>query len=190
MASRKRTNFITQLLYRLVSYIKRPKVGQPGWWWDEREPMCSNKPPIRATVVSTNGGGLLIDLGESYGLTEADPNDFKTTPYELVDRRNKMLEEKSYFGLCPICLEINGYINIGSDHWFYCRKHGTKWFFGSNVFSSWKDETKKEQKGKFNELNFGSYKEVKPYRSLKPLQQAAMRLGFSSSRMSPSDLLF
>ena len=187
MTSKRCTNIITQLLHRVVRVIKRPKVGQHGWWWDEHEPMCRKMPPMRATVVKENGG-LVVDLGESYGIAEWDPSVFKTTPEELVDRRNKVLEERSYFGLCPICLEMNGYINIGSDHWFYCREHGTKWYFGSNLFSTWKDETEKEQKGIFDELDFGSYTEIEPWRSPRALQRAAKRHGFSFLTITNSDL--
>jgi hypothetical protein len=187
MTSRKRTNFITQLLHRVVSYIKRPKVGQHGWWWSEHEPMCIATPPMRATVVSTKGE-FLIDLGDSHGLLEVDPSEFKTTPEELVDRRDTVLEGRSYFGLCPMCLEMSGYINIGSQHWFYCNQHGTKWYFGSNLFSTWKDQPEKEQKGIFDELDFGSYTEIEPWRSPRALQRAAKRHGFRFLPITNSDL--
>ncbi len=149
--------------------------------------MCIAMPPMRATVVSTKGE-LVIDLGDGYGLLGVGPSEFKTTPDELIDRRDMVLEERSYFGLCPICLEMSGFINIGSEHWFYCREHGTKWYFGSNVFSSWKDETKKEQKGIFKELNFGSYTEVEPWRSPKALKREAKRHGFHFLTITNSEL--
>lgn len=49
-----------------------------------------------------------------------------------------------YFGVCPECNESDGYLNIGRNHWGVCHKHKTKWCIGSNLFSSWRDQTKED----------------------------------------------
>ena len=54
-------------------------------------------------------------------------------------------EVTEYFGGCPECGSQDGYFNVGRDHWVVCEKHKTRWCIGSNLFSSWRDETKEEQ---------------------------------------------
>jgi hypothetical protein len=67
------------------------------------------------------------------------------------------------FGLCPKCHKHDGYINVGRVQVFYCRNHRTKWWAGSNLFYSWREQTEDEQRAVYNWLGFGSYREVKPY---------------------------
>lgn len=55
-----------------------------------------------------------------------------------------MSENDNWPGVCPECGKNDGYLNIGRDHWFYCRKHRVKWCIGSNLFSSWRRETREE----------------------------------------------
>jgi hypothetical protein len=69
----------------------------------------------------------------------------------------------NYWGACPKCHETDGYLNWGSDHWFYCKQHKSRWCIGSSLFSSWMDETKEEQERIINELDFRSFKVVKPF---------------------------
>jgi hypothetical protein len=45
-----------------------------------------------------------------------------------------------YFGGCPKCGLDDGYLNIGRDHWFVCHAHRRKWWVGSNLFSSWREQ--------------------------------------------------
>ena len=45
-----------------------------------------------------------------------------------------------YFGGCPTCGRTDGCVNYGSEHWFVCRRHRTRWSPGSNLFSGWRDE--------------------------------------------------
>lgn len=45
-----------------------------------------------------------------------------------------------YFGLCPICGQTDGYLNIHRDHYFVCHQHKLRWLVGSNLFSTWRDE--------------------------------------------------
>ena len=68
-----------------------------------------------------------------------------------------------YFGLCPHCHQTDGYYNAGRNHWFFCREHKTKWWAGSNLFSSWRDETEEEQRKQYDVNAFGSYERVEPY---------------------------
>ena len=65
-----------------------------------------------------------------------------------------------YFGGCPHCDQINGYINIGRDHWFICDRHKTKWLAGSNLFSGWCDED--EETWKRNRFKLAEYMVVEP----------------------------
>jgi hypothetical protein len=71
--------------------------------------------------------------------------------------------EDDRFGICPYCLNTMPYINIGSGHWFYCEKHKLRWYVGSNLFSSWQDETEEQQRKQFDEMDFGSYRQIIPF---------------------------
>jgi hypothetical protein len=48
--------------------------------------------------------------------------------------------EDNYYGHCPFPEHENCYLNIYREHWFYCDKCKIKWYWGSNLFSSWKEE--------------------------------------------------
>lgn len=65
-----------------------------------------------------------------------------------------------YFGGCPHCGETDGYLNVGREHWFVCDAHKTKWHVGSNLFSSWHDET--EEGWLKNEYRLSQFMEVEP----------------------------
>ena len=41
-------------------------------------------------------------------------------------------------------LPADGYLNVHKSHWGICRSCGTKWPIGSDLFSSWKNETKED----------------------------------------------
>jgi hypothetical protein len=92
----------------------------------------------------------------------------------MADRRLVVIREmpiivnmedagKYYWGVCPECHKTDGYIDIGPNHWFFCKEHRTRWCVGANLFSSWRDETEEEQRHTYDDLDFGSFKEVKPY---------------------------
>ncbi len=66
----------------------------------------------------------------------------------------------AYFGGCPVCGETTGNLNVGRDHWFICDKHRTKWCIGSNLFSSWRDETEAEWQRNAEKL--AGYRAVNP----------------------------
>jgi hypothetical protein len=63
-----------------------------------------------------------------------------------------------YFGVCPICQRQNGCRSIGRDHWFVCDTHKMKWWVGSNLFSSWRDQTEEELRANMDKL--ARYREV------------------------------
>jgi hypothetical protein len=91
---------------------------------------------------------------------------FRTTTmeptYRVGDRVRLLDENYNYFGVCPDCNKTDGYTNIGAGHWFFCKEHKTRWCIGSNLFSSWRDETEEEQRREYDELDFGSFKDVEP----------------------------
>lgn len=69
-------------------------------------------------------------------------------------------EEENYFGGCPVCLKSDGYINIGIGHWFYCKAHRVCWWAGSRLFSSYMEQTEEEKEKIFDELDFGSFRDI------------------------------
>jgi hypothetical protein len=73
---------------------------------------------------------------------------------------------EDYFGVCPICRMQNGYLNDGRVHWFVCNTHMTKWCVGSNLFSSWRDETEEQHFAQVDKLT--RYREVKEFHPMKP----------------------
>ena len=64
------------------------------------------------------------------------------------------------FGVCPTCHKTDGFVNIGSGHWFYCVEHKVMWFFGSNIFSSWTSQTTAQQEAIYDSLNFDTFADV------------------------------
>jgi hypothetical protein len=66
----------------------------------------------------------------------------------------------NYFGGCPRCGGNDGYYNIGKGHWFVCDRCKTVWLFGSNIFSTWRDED--EDTWRRNHRRIADYEEVEP----------------------------
>jgi len=76
---------------------------------------------------------------------------------------------------CPACGSIGRkFLNIGRDHWKYSEKHGLKWNIGSNIFSSWREET--EDDWARNEEVLMRCREVELYCPRLPLRTRAQRL--------------
>lgn len=72
-----------------------------------------------------------------------------------------------HFGACPACYAEQGLgvgaplcLNIKSGHFMVCDTHRVFWFVGSNLFSSWRDET--EEMWQRNAQTLDSYREVEP----------------------------
>ena len=72
------------------------------------------------------------------------------------------LLSESYFGVCPVCKSDDGYLNVGPNHWFYCAEHRARWFVGSNLFSSWREQTDDEQHAVCDRLSFDTFRDVEP----------------------------
>jgi hypothetical protein len=72
----------------------------------------------------------------------------------------KRNQDGGFFGSCPHCKNADGYLNIGRGHWMFCDEHRTRWFIGTNLFSSWRDETEAEQRQYYEEKDFGNYADV------------------------------
>jgi hypothetical protein len=51
-----------------------------------------------------------------------------------------VLTAHNHFGQCPKCKKNDGYVNIGRNHWFFCKKHQVKWYGGHDMFPRWQDE--------------------------------------------------
>ena len=66
----------------------------------------------------------------------------------------------SQFGGCPHCGQHDGYLNIDREHWFRCDRHKTKWRFGSNLFSGWREEG--EEVWQRNRFKLAEYMTVNP----------------------------
>jgi hypothetical protein len=65
-----------------------------------------------------------------------------------------------YFGGCPECGKLDSILNVGRDHIAVCHRHKNKWQFGSNLFSSWRDEN--EETWQKNQRLLQDYLEVEP----------------------------
>jgi hypothetical protein len=63
---------------------------------------------------------------------------------------------------CPHCRNTDGYVNAGRTHWFRCDEHKTMWCAGSNLFSSWKEQTYEEQQAIWDRLGLNDSTVVDP----------------------------
>lgn len=73
-----------------------------------------------------------------------------------------MMKVKNYFGGCPQCGQDDGFINVGRSHWFFCKAHKTSWCIGSNLFSSWREQSEEEQRRIYDEIGLDEFTEVEP----------------------------
>jgi hypothetical protein len=119
---------------------------------------------------------LLMSAARHYALTEPPLQGMSREDYwiamlerELDDvkrlaaeARYRELPVDNYFGGCPQCGRDDGCANVGRSHWFYCKEHKVKWCIGSNLFSTWRDETEEEQRRIYNEIGLGDFTEVEP----------------------------
>ena len=79
-----------------------------------------------------------------------------------------------YFGGCPECGRVSAHLNFGRNHYGTCDEHKVYWWFGSNLFSSWRYET--EADWQRNGVLLKSYCEVEP---LHVTRQRAVELGWA-----------
>ncbi len=78
---------------------------------------------------------------------------------EVVQFPEKVTTDE-YFGGCPTCGKNDGYFNVHRTHWMVCNRHKTRWLVGSNLFSSWREET--EADWKENMERMGGYAVIRP----------------------------
>jgi len=76
-------------------------------------------------------------------------------------------------GGCPECARSDGYINLGREHWFICREHRTRWFGGTNLFDTWKNQTVAQSQSA--EILLRGFREVLPGRVAADRQPPPMR---------------
>lgn len=67
---------------------------------------------------------------------------------------------ESDYGGCPHCGRNDGFLNVGREHWFRCDQHKTKWYFGSNLLSGWREES--EETWQRNRFKLAEYMTVEP----------------------------
>jgi len=89
-----------------------------------------------------------------------------TKPESKIDwvlRIKKQAEEyyksgqSDMYGMCPGCFEAgekfgNTYLNVNRNHFFYCDKHRVFWPVGSNLFSSWREQTEEDWERNISQL--------------------------------------
>ncbi len=93
------------------------------------------------------------------------------------------LSVENRFGGCPKCKKHDGRLNIGRNHWFFCKKHRAKWFAGTDVFPDWTSET--EEDWKQNEAFLDLFIEVDPFCSWKHASDEEL-LGLTATSPQPA----
>lgn len=77
----------------------------------------------------------------------------------------RKFQSENYFGGCPECGGSDGVRNVGRVHWCFCSTHGLKWAIGSNLFSSWHNETEDDWRRNAEMLAlFTEVEKLMPYR--------------------------
>ena len=71
------------------------------------------------------------------------------------------MAKNDYFGICPDCSEPGVFRNIGREHYSCCDAHRVFWYVGSNLFSSWRDQT--EEQWAANRDLLSGYREVEEH---------------------------
>jgi hypothetical protein len=67
---------------------------------------------------------------------------------------------QEHFGACPSCGQCDLSLNIGRNHWHACTVHKVRWCIGSNLFSSWREET--EETWRVNAERLAGFTEIEP----------------------------
>jgi hypothetical protein len=97
------------------------------------------------------------------------PNTMDISPSPAPDPEPK--GERSDFGNCPVCGKNPACRNIGRDHYFYCDEHKIAWCVGSNLFSSWRDES--EDDWQHNRAKLADFKIIDESDASTPEQRKA-----------------
>ncbi len=61
-------------------------------------------------------------------------------------------ENTAYFGACSECGHAH-YVNITTEHWFFCPSHRITWCVGADLFSDWMYESLDDQQHATNLLD-------------------------------------
>lgn len=102
---------------------------------------------------------------------------------DVVTLRPKVTTDE-YFGGCPHCGQNDGYLNIGRDHWFRCNRHKTKWWTGSNLFSSWHDEDEGVwTQNRFKLAEYMTVESIHPEPNPEEEREVTHRLNYESAVM-------
>lgn len=88
------------------------------------------------------------------------------------------VEEPTPFGSCPECGKSDAYRNIHRLHFFYCDEHRLTWCVGSNLMSSWREESEEDWRSAWEHLKgyrtvdgFGRYAPGPPLEELTTLKK-------------------
>ena len=89
-----------------------------------------------------------------------------------------MSEEQNQFGECPECGKNDGYRNVYKHHFFFCDEHRFVWLAGTNLFSSWQEETEEDWRASWEHLKgyrvtdgYGEYKGDAPLEEQRTLEE-------------------
>jgi hypothetical protein len=70
---------------------------------------------------------------------------------------------EDHFGVCPVCGQNDGFLNVRRAHWFVCNAHRLRWCAGENLFSCWRRETTAMWREAWEKIR--EYREVTPIAS-------------------------
>jgi hypothetical protein len=59
--------------------------------------------------------------------------DITVTDQQQQEEHDNFVEFENYFGVWPTCLHVDGFVNIGREHWFFCQRHRVTWYGGWNL---------------------------------------------------------
>jgi hypothetical protein len=127
-------------------------------WYDMSDVLVSRDPPMTVFEIDTDHCRECIWLREIEKRADADALLAEALAMATAEER----ANESYFGGCPQCGKNDGYVNAGRTHIFFCKAHRTKWIFGANIFSDWRDQTEDEQRRVYDEIGLGDFTSVEP----------------------------
>ncbi len=92
-------------------------------------------------------------------------------------------EGSSPFGTCPECGKSDGYRNIYRLQFFFCDEHRLVWCPGSNLLSSWREESEEDWRSAWELLKgyrtadgFGEYQPPGSRSGSKPRSRSSYRI--------------
>ena len=88
-------------------------------------------------------------------------NEIAQVVKDFHERAAEEDREDDHLGLCPVCRKPGVCVNVYKDHWMTCKEHKTRWWAGSNLFSSWLNETVGDWN--YNREMLKSYTVVEPF---------------------------